>query len=209
MEPSITSVTEALLVDRILDDRLWRQVIGLPPHTHIESFAATRRELPANSNGRSAGDVDILIMPPGEPQHAIAIEVKRLKVGAGAFHTGEPNGLANLYEGIRQANHLASLGFHRVYLYILVLVDSRENNGGAYSFAGLTPALIDRLRSSYRLSKLESRIGVVESEFTQPVDREPFMTGGASWNWMRHDSAVDQPDSLTKWVQAQFPPAVT
>ncbi len=204
MEPSLADIWEAEFVDRILGDHTWRQVIGVPPGTPDDALSTVRRDLPCDDKGRRRGDVDILLMPPAQPELATAIEVKRVKVGQQAFKTGMPNRLANLREGLDQANRLAALGFHRVFFYILIAIDSRDNNQGKWVYAGITPELLGTIRSAYDIRSLDPRVGVVEAEFAQPVDREPFLSGTVGWNFVRHAISADQNPSITQWVSAQY-----
>lgn len=80
------------------------------------------------------GDVDILLARLDRPDRSIAIEVKRIKVGRRAFETGKINRATAIQEGVEQANRLARVGFHHVYLYAIVLVDSREHNRGEWTY---------------------------------------------------------------------------
>ncbi len=132
--------------------------------------------------------------------------MKCVRIPGAAFKTIEPNGLANWRKGIAQANRSARLGFHKVYLYMFMLIDSRENNRGQWMYAGATPELLERVRSALHLEDLDPRIGVVQNEFVQPVDRAPFMTGTASSQILRMAEPQTQPEPLTAWVQAKFAP---
>ncbi|MGA7960180.1 MAG: hypothetical protein WCA33_00660, partial [Candidatus Acidiferrales bacterium] len=52
--------------------------------------------------------------------------------------TGQPNKLSGLKKGVEQSNLLADLGFHQVYCYVFIVVDSRELNVSKFAFAGST-----------------------------------------------------------------------
>ena len=210
MVTSVTKITESELTDRIFADHTWRVVLGLPPRADHTWLHRLRVTLPSHERkGRSRGDVDILAMPPKRPDAAVAAEVKCVRVPASSFKTLEPNGLKNWQKGIQQANRLEELGFHQVYIYLFMVIDSREHNGGEWTYSGATPELLERVRSSLDLGKLHPRVGMVENQFVQPVDRPPLELGTAASNIVRMAGAVSQPDGLTAWVRDQFtPPAI-
>jgi hypothetical protein len=178
--------------------------MGLPPLADYTWPHCLRSELPVDPvTGRQRGDIDILTMPPASPNAAVAIEAKCVRVPPIAFKTIEPNGLSNWRKGISQANKSAALGFHKVYLYMFLLIDSREQDNRSF-FRGATPELMERVHSALRLSELDPRVGVVENQFVQPFDRPPFMTGGASSQILRFATEVEQPAEITAWVTEQF-----
>ena len=71
-------------------------------------------------------DVDVLLCDTANPGEAVAYEVKRIKFGMRALREGgKPNKLRELSKAVEQANRLAKVGFWKVFLYIIVVVDSR------------------------------------------------------------------------------------
>jgi hypothetical protein len=203
-ERSITEFREADLVDRVFDNPKLRLAIGLPPLASLDWLHRLAVQLPPDTRGRQRGDIDILAIPPSSPEQSVAIEVKCVRVSASAFWTNEPNGLGNWPEGIAQANRLAERGFHQVYLYLFASVDSRTNNEGRLSYAGATPQLRERIRSSLQLGRLNPRIGMVENYFTQPIDEPAFEIGTSQMEIIKMAEAIEQPEAVTQWVAEQF-----
>jgi len=122
---SITGIREEELVQMLLSDPLGR--IDLLGIKGIPSAALDYQGVLLNSvPGNFKGDIDILLCTPDRPDSAIAIEVKKIKVGASAFQSGTPNRLEGFEKGVDQANRLACVGFSQVYFYVFVTVDSRE-----------------------------------------------------------------------------------
>ena len=113
------------------------------------------------------------------------IEVKRIKVSGAAFKTGRPNKLHEYDKAVKQANRLAQVGFAQVYLYVIVVVDSRENNEGRYTYNGLTAELRAKIEAIFSLEQLESRIGLVRHEFVQSMDHPPLELGTYSGHLIR------------------------
>jgi hypothetical protein len=205
VEQSITATVESDLIDVVFARDTWRLVMGLPPLASGDWPHRLRVPLPADkTTGKTTGDVDILAMPPWMPDKAIAAEAKLVRVGADAFYTIEPNGLANWQQGIKQANRLAALGFHGVYIYMFVLVDSRANNKGEWTYKDTTPRLDERISDAMHLDQIDNRVGVVENRFVQPVDRTAFEFGTAQSSILRMATPLSQSDKLTEWVRSEF-----
>ena len=150
--------------------------------------------------GDFAGDADIVLCEPDHPSVATAIEVKRIKVSGAAFKTGRPNKLHEYDKAVKQANRLARVGFAQVYLYVIVVVDSRENNEGRYTYNGLTAELRAKIEAIFSLEQLESRIGLVRHEFVQSMDHPPLELGTYSGRLIRPAQEVPQSAAVTAWI---------
>ena len=160
--------------------------------------------LPVDAQGKLKGDIDVLLCSHSQPSAATAIQAKRVKVGMKALREGgQPNKLQQVAKGVRQANLLAEMGFWQVYLYILVVVDSREKNAGRVSYEGPPPALREIITRGISIYKkdLNPRVGLVCCEFVQPMDREPLRVGTGSISLERMAKRLTQSDELTKWVK--------
>lgn len=202
VHPSISDIEEASLVERLLADR------------HLRSNLLGIRGIPADAlylqkvhlDGIPAGvvtDVDILLCAPGRPDSAIAIEAKRVKVGPKALRSRRPNKLHELKKGVRQANLLAGIGFSQVYLFVLVVVDSREENAGKISYGGADSQLRSLIGQAISVSGLNPRVGLVHYEFVQPMDHASLGVGALGAygaHLVRSAQAVPQAAELTRWV---------
>lgn len=201
---SIAEVSEARLVEMLLRDSYWFSTVfcfaGMPRDSHDYSCVDLKGIPPFGATG----DIDVLRFPVGQPELATAIQAKRIKVSAKSLRTGQPNKLSDLSEGIRQTNHLSDLGFHQVYLYLLIEVDSRERNAGKFSFDGSTmevKSLIQRHVSTVA-AKLRPIVGLCEWEFTQSMDAGPLGAGGFRGHLVRLAQQKKQSDELTRWVSS-------
>lgn len=197
---SLANIPEGQLVERLMDTPHWRgRVVNLRgiPSDVVHRLAVPMQGLP----GQPQGDVDILLLTPECPEHAIAIEVKRVKVGETTFGNGKPNKLKELKKGIRQANTLANIGFSQVYYFVLVVVDSRYHNAGRVTYNGLTPPLKAIIDQAISPVGLLPRIGLVHFEFVQPMDDKPLSIGTYSGNLKRLAEPVSQTPEITAWVE--------
>ncbi len=197
---SITTLDEGPFVRRLMNDRDWRDFLvgfhGIPGDVgHL-------LEVPLDGlTGMRQGDVDILLFEPDHPEHAIAIEVKRVKVTGDAFFTGSPNKLNDIRKGIKQANALECLGFRQVYLYIFIVVDSRTQNLGTRSFKGLTPELSSTIDAAISTGELAPRVGLIKFDFTQPRDSFPLREGAYDSSLKRRARCTEQAASVTEWIK--------
>lgn len=199
IHPSLADIPEGVLVQHLLSDRDWRSRVlgirGIP-----DNALAFEKVLLASAPEGFEGDVDILLCAKNQPNAATAIEVKRVKVGASAFRGGWPSKLNKFSKGVRQANLLARVGFSQVYLFVLVVVDSREQNAGRISYEGPTSDQQGIIRSRISTRNLAQRVGLMHYEFVQPMDHTPLGVGTYSANLERIAETVLQPDALTRWV---------
>src|ERR1700685_1899882 len=199
---SIATIDESKLVELLLTDPRWRSRIvnlaGMPDD--CKSFARVSLDgVPPNG---AEGDIDILLCPLLRPDLAVAIQVKRIKVSANALSTGQPNKLSGLKKRVEQSNLLADLGFHQVYFYVFVVVDSRELNAGKFAFAGSTNEIKSLLDREIRMAAtvLRSTAGLYSCEFTQTMDDVPLSTGTFGGHLVRLAQQRAQSDELTAWV---------
>ncbi len=151
--------------------------------------------------GNFLGDVDVLLCPRRQPELATAISVKRIKFGANAIRSGQPNKLRELDKATEQANRLADVGFNSVYSFVFVAIDTREQNAGEkITFAGLPVELKQFVQLAVTVQGLNPRIGLYRTEYVQPMDYGPLSTGGFHGDLVRNAEPVQQEDSLTEWV---------
>lgn len=142
------------------------------------------------------GDIDVLVIDPDAPQHATAIECKRLKVRAGTFETLLPGKLQGLRKGVHQANGLLAMGFHRTFLAILVVTDGRERDAFNFAFRGLTPELVRAVDTFPDRERLEDAVGLVFIEITQPIDKDIALASDIGVRVLRHPMGQQQPADL-------------
>ncbi len=200
LHPSIAAVPEDELIQILVDDPHWRgslfNIKGMPDRPRL------LQRLPlSEAPGSFRGDADVVLFAADQQEVATAIEVKRIKIGASTFASGEPNKLQEYTKAVAQANRLAKVGFAQVYLYVLVVADSRRNNNGEYTYAGLTPELDARVRAAISLNDLEARVGLVVHEFVQPMDHPPLALGTYRGHLHRLATPVPQALGLAEWIR--------
>jgi hypothetical protein len=197
---SIADITEPEFIKRLLADICWRSrvfnISGMPAEP--SAFASVDLK---GAPGNFFGDVDVLLCPLSHPELATAISVKRIKFGANAIRNRQPNKLRELKKATEQANRLAEIGFHLVYSFVFVAIDTREQNvGKSISFAGLPVELKQFVDFAVTVQGLNPRIGLYRTEYVQPMDDEPLSTGTFYGFLVRNAEPVKQADNLSEWV---------
>jgi hypothetical protein len=100
---------------------------------------------------------------------------------------------------------MAKLEFSQVYLYVFVMIDSREANieahgaGTTYGDA-LTPEDRRRLDEMISAQNLDPRVGLMRFDIAQPMDHEPLVVGTTASILLRSARLQTQPDKVTEWV---------
>jgi len=199
---SIADINEDELVEILVGRGEVFEVFGMPRDGSYRT-----RVLLNDAPGDFRSDIDVLLCDTKRPQEAAAFEVKRIKFGLSAFKPDGrvvPNKLREVEKAIEQANRLAQVGFWKVFLYVIVVVDSRQRNAGAVTYAGLSSREKSMLEPYLRMDKLDSRVGFSVLEFTQPMDFVPLMVGNHGMHIRRMPTAEEQSDALTKWVSGVF-----
>ncbi len=199
VHPSIADIPEDRLVEHLLAHPYWRDAV-LSTHGIPDNPLDFQRVSLNDAPGGLQGDVDILVCAKDQPHLATAIEVKRVKVGAAAFRSGQPNKLQEYEKGVRQANLLSRVGFSQVYLFVLVVVDSREHNAGRTTYDGPTPELRAVIDNAIGPRDLDRRVGLIHHEFVQPMDYAPLGVGAGGKHLVRLAECAEQPAALTNWV---------
>ena len=195
---SLAAIPEGKLVRGLLADPHWRERLF---RSHgISSDAKHYPEVLLDGVGKE-GDIDVLVVDPVQPEYATCVQVKRIKVSAQTFVSGKPNRLSAVAELKRQSNLLVELGFWQVFSYAIVVVDSRANNRGAYSFEGVTSQLRTVIDGGLTTTDLHEKAGLLKFELTQPIDDYPLGAGTFTGRILRMPTVQSQAASITRWVR--------
>jgi len=202
---SIADIREEHFIEQLLgSDPYWR--LNLFNILGIDRDPTPLLQVPLT--GLEQGDIDILLVAQDRPQTATAIQVKRIKVSPRALQTGRPNRLRDLKEGKEQANRLAQLGFWQVYLYVFVIVDSRELNAeeiatGKISYRGMGQPLRSVVEQAMSPEGLNERVGFVHCEFTQAMEH-PITVDTSGLHLIRLAQPNEQLPNVTEWVAGAY-----
>jgi hypothetical protein len=117
---------------------------------------------------------------------------------------GTPTKLREYTKVAQQANLIARTGLWRVYAYVVVVVDAREQNAGENTFKGLSAKLKSLVYSAVTTQPLDERVGLAVLDFTQPMDYSPFTVGTHGLHLVRLSKPATQSQELTRWIANIF-----
>lgn len=208
---SLADVPEGELVETLLSSPYWRWNLfhweGIPK----SPIDRQRVLLDTAPGGNFRGDADILLCALGQPERTVAYQVKRVKVGMSQLRAAAPSKLQELKEAVRQANLLADMGFWKVFLYVITVVDSREQNldqisRGEMVYAGLSNDLKYKINQavSNSVTGLNPRVGLAEIDLTQASDNSPFTIDSSGATLHRRATEIPQSEELTSWISGIF-----
>jgi hypothetical protein len=200
---SIAEIPEDQLVARLLSDPLWGteffHLAGMP-----QDMATRQTVLLDTAPGAYKGDIDVLRCDPNQPERAVAYQFKRIKFGISHVRKGIPSKLQEFKKVAQQANLLTKIGFWQVYVYVVVVADTREQNLGKVTYAGLSTKLKSLVETEVSLEPLNENVGLVMLDFTQPMDHKPFSVGTHGLAIRRHARSSVQSKELTDWLADLF-----
>lgn len=213
---SITEAEEPELVSHVLNDVHYRDTLfNIKGMETKDARVLECVDLRLFSNGLS-GDIDILVIPNGRPEQSTAIQVKRFSAhvrmnteGHDEVEGGTPERFRKLMrKGVKQANLTRQIGFAHVYLWIFVVVDTRERNSGWYTYDGPDPLLQSQIHQAISPVGLDASIGLMHFEWGQPMDRPPFELSTHGGHLVKLAESTLQPADLTNWLREMPSPVV-
>jgi hypothetical protein len=155
--------------------------------------------------GGFIGDVDVLLCDSARPDLAVAIQAKRIKFDAYDIQRGSPKKLHEIEKAYGQTNRDAQIGFSQVYLYVFVVVDSREQNAGKkHSYEGLSNDHRGLVQHAVSLRGLDGRVGVFQIELAQTMDSPPLWPSTFGGELRRRAQPAIQTSDLTEWVRQRM-----
>jgi hypothetical protein len=156
------------------------------------------------ANARGPGDIDILVCDPAHPEATTVIEAKRVKISEATFSTKAPTKLDACARGVRQANLLGALGFHRTWLLVAAATDGRNRPGANFFSRGITFELMDIVRNHPSFADLASHVGLIFVFLDQPVDKDIALAGSFGFDVRREPTSTVQSAPLTPAVRDLF-----
>jgi hypothetical protein len=153
---------------------------------------------------------------PGQPELSTAIQVKRFEAivrmneqGLDEVKGGSPVRFRKLMaKGIRQANATKRLGFAQVYLWVFVVIDTRERNSGWDSYDGPDSLLYSQIDQAISPVGLDPTIGLMKFDWVQAMDRPPFEIGTHGAGLRNLAETTAQPPELTEWLRTMPSPVL-
>jgi hypothetical protein len=216
LHKSITEFREQELIAHVHNDVHYRATLFNIKGMFNEDVRILEQiELRAFRKGLN-GDIDILVVPGGQPELSTAIQVKRFEAivrtnleGLDEVQGGYPGRFRKLMaKGIRQANTTKRVGFAQVYLWIFVVIDTRHRNSGWYTYDGPSSLLNSQIDQAISPVGLDPTIGLMKFEWVQPMDRPPFELSTHGGDLRKLAESTAQPPELTEWLRTMPSPVL-
>ena len=205
LHDSIAKVKEAEFIRKLLNHVYYSHAMFGLKDLPIDNAALPQIDR-RHYGAELKGDFDILVVPRETPELTTAIQVKRLGVKVGGADQPKLETIAGraqrlFDEGVTQTSWDERLGFWQVYLWMFILVDSREQNEGRYTYEGGSVNVMSRATSPISPSRLPERVGLMTMEWVQPMDRPPLELGTSGGQLARLAQRRPQPPELTEWLR--------
>jgi hypothetical protein len=199
----ITDQAEGQIVDWLVGMRSARELLleelGLPADTYVQTGII--EPLIEQNRRRPPGDIDLIFVP--EPHHAIAIQVKRVRVQAETTHRDRMLGrqLGNITRLVEQANGSRDIGF--CANYALVLIECYGVARSEYNFIarGSSPGVFRRVYHMTKDQPLHPDVGLIFVEITQPTRTSVDRAGMVAVCADKQATQLDQPPEITARVR--------
>jgi hypothetical protein len=216
LHDSIAKIPEKELVAHVLNDVHYRETLFNIKGIFTKGARILEQIELRHFRKDLAGEIDILVVPGGQPQQATAIQVKRFKAIVGVDEqgfdeadVGHPSRFQELMaKGIQQANETKRLGFAQVYLWIFVAIDTRARNSGWYTYEGPDSLLNSRIYQAISPVGLSPTVGLMKFEWAQPMDRPPFELSTHGGSLIKLAESTSQPPELTEWLRTMPSPVL-
>jgi hypothetical protein len=147
------------------------------------------------------GDIDLLLINPTDPSKTIAFECKRVKIISTAEGPPKVNGAKQLAASVHQVNAYRKLGFHQIYLLIILLDDGRRHSAPNIMFHYATGRQVDEIFSIPWLADLHEDIGVIYLRINQMTGKHINHSHSIGYCIDKPAARRDQPFELTAQVQ--------
>ena len=203
--PVATEILEEALVTWLFADVRVRTVIAEELGLSEQVCWRTSVTVPfVQDSNRKPGDIDLLLVDPGRPQTAVAVETKRIKVRPGRDGAQTVTKLLDFSKGMRQANGLLDFGFCRTYLAMLAVVDGRDATDASFAFRGLQPDTMEKVLQTPGWDALRGEVGMLYVEIVQPVSQSVDQAGIIRLSILRDAHPREQSVETTSRIVRYF-----
>jgi hypothetical protein len=210
-EESITDKAEREIVNELFMRPDFRKLLFPELGLRVDSVCHTHVTQPLIDNTQEKpGDIDVIICEPENPNMAVVLECKRVKVTAVNMLDDDVNKINDIKDGASQTKALHRMGFHRTYLAVLIQVDGRNRRDVNVLYRGLNPdatydgehKTLERIYEFPQRSLFEKDVGFIFVEVIQTTGKSFAKMGGICLRLERNAKPLEQPDNLTNRVAA-------
>jgi len=199
-EERVTQQKEEQIVSWLFSQTQVKELIFTELRIQNPCFSLNVVDPIIDNPNKKPGDIDILICEQRQPHRAIALECKRVKVIAADMENDKVNKIDNIGNGVKQANALREIGFHRTYLAILIEVEGKNRVEYNTLCRGPSPTTFKKVYDFPFRDKLHKDVGVIFIEISQPTGKSIDSMAGVGICIDKEAGRLEQPDYLTNRI---------
>jgi hypothetical protein len=153
-----------------------------------------------NGSTSKPGDIDVILCNKKYPQFSIALECKRVKVHFDESKNEYLNKVEGLMRGVHQANALFNLGFHKCYIFVMIITDGQnlKEKGQLFRYASMQS--LNRIYNFDGYLQLHEKVGIVLCPVTQPSGKSYNMNNTIAVRVHHPAGEQEQPSELTEKI---------
>ena len=154
-----------------------------------------------SQRNKKPGDIDILIFDKERPDLSAAFEVKRVKIITQLDGKHKLNNVTSIQKGVKQVNGYQSIGFHKSYLMVVMLDDSRLADYPNSMMRNSQSSLIDEIYDIPWNEELHEDVGIVYLKITQPTHKSYNKMAGLGFCIDKSANKLQQSEVLTNKIR--------
>lgn len=168
----VTGIIEDRIVSWLFSQYLLRNLLFEEMNLNMNSLYGLRVTEPFISDkNKKPGDIDVFVCDKQLPCEAVVIECKRVKVETSKEGIEKVNKIHCIGEGVKQANALRELGFHKSYLALLAEVDGMYRDEYNVLGRGMSTEVFHQLYDFPKRDNLHEDVGLIFIEIVQPTGK--------------------------------------
>jgi hypothetical protein len=178
----------------ILFQKLYQSNSGIKWFTSLKE--------PFTKPNQKPGDIDLLLVDVENIDKSIAFECKVIKAQSLTYSSTKINKMESIKKsGVVQANKYLDIGFHKVYLMIIILDDGRNYKNPNILFKSAPNNNLDELYNGKWKNDLNEKIGIMHCRINQMMNNDIRTSNSISISVEENAIAIEQIKSITNKIK--------
>jgi len=194
----IISLTEELAVEWLFQNGnfinlFYDELLGNSENV----FTKFKVREPFTIESQKPGDIDLLLLRKESPFKSIGIECKVVTSKYENENYSKVNKINKLRNGIEQANSYLSLGFHKVFLMIIILDDASKDNTTNVFYRNSENAEFSKVYNIHWCESLKEEVGVIYLNILQPTGKSYELSNHIGFCISKEAKPLEQSQDFT------------
>lgn len=159
---------------------------------------------PILESNEKPGDVDLLIIPHGRCEQAVAIECKRAKVTISDDGSEKVNKIRDIEKGLWQSRDLRNKGFYRTYLLVFIVTDGRSHRTPNTVFREGDGIKVKEIFQYSKHEELHADVGIIYFRITQPSNEHINVRGNIGICCDKPAVEIEQSPKMTERIRLHY-----